>query len=163
VDPAAEAQRLLELLRDGGDPGALGDVSMLPSGFDAASRDEIARQFGEDFAEALVGLEPGGWVGPIRSPFGIHLVRVTERQPARQPALAEIRERVLAEWREQRRREAREQVYLRLRERYEVVMEAGAQTGLQPDRGSPTESAAVRGDSVAAQGTLMPEAAGQKP
>jgi hypothetical protein len=163
ADPAAEAQRLLELLRDGADPGALGDVSMLIPGLEAASPDEIARQFGQDFTQALEGLEPGGWVGPIRSTYGAHLVRVSQRQPARQPALAEIRDAVLAEWRDRRRREAREQAYQRLRERYEIVVEAGAQNALQPPDGeSPTESAAIRGDSVAAQGTLMPEGAGQR-
>jgi hypothetical protein len=126
-DPAAEAQRLLELLRDGADPDGLGDVSMLLPGLESATPEEIARQFGEDFAEALVGLQPGGWVGPVRSAFGTHLVRVSQRQPARQPALAEIRDAVLAEWRDQRRREAKEQAYQRLRERYEVVMEPSAQ------------------------------------
>jgi len=144
VDPAAEAQRLLELLRSGADPAVLGDPSMLSSSFDDLGRDEIARQFGEDFAEALVALEPGGWVGPIRSPFGVHLVRVTQRQPARQPALAEIRERVLAEWRDQRRREAREQAYQRLRERYQIVMDGETQGGPLPDGGSPAGSASAQ-------------------
>ena len=139
ADPAAEAQRLLELLRDGADPGALGDVSMLIPGLDAASLDEVAGQFGEDFSDALEGLELGGWVGPIRSPFGVHLVLVSQRQPARQPPLAEIRDTVLAEWRDQRRREAREQAYLRLRERYEVVMETEAPPGSR-DAGVATAS-----------------------
>jgi len=142
-DPAAEALRLLELLRSGADPGALGDVSMLISGFDTATPEEIARQFGQDFAEALVGLEPGGWVGPIRSAFGVHLVRVSQRQPARQPALAEIRDAVLAEWRDQRRREAREQAYQRLRERYQIVMEGATQGGPLPDGASPAGSASA--------------------
>jgi len=128
-DPAAEAQRLLELLRSGADPDGLGDVSMLLTGLESATPEEIARQFGEDFAEAMVGLQPGGWVGPVRSAFGTHLVRLSQRQPARQPALAEIRDAVLAEWRDQRRREAKEQAYQRLRERYEVVMEPAAQAG----------------------------------
>ena len=141
ADPAAEAQRLLGLLRDGGDPGALGDVSMLIPGLDAASQDEIARQFGEGFAEALLGLEPGGWVGPIRSTFGLHLVRVSQHQPARQPALAEIREAVLAEWRDQRRREAKEQAYQRLRERYDIVMETDVADGPGADVETPAASA----------------------
>jgi hypothetical protein len=123
ADPAAEAQRLLELLRDGADPGALGDVSLLVPGLDSATPEEIARQFGENFADELAALEPGGWVGPVRSPFGVHLVRVSQRQSARQPALAEIRDAVLVEWRDQRRREAREQAYQRLRERYDIVMQ----------------------------------------
>jgi hypothetical protein len=129
AEPEAEAQRQLELLRNGADPNGLGDVSMLIAGIDAASPQEISREFGENFAEALVALELGGWVGPVRSAFGMHLVLIADRQPARQPALAEVRDAVLAEWRDQRRREAKEQAYRRLRERYEVVMEPAAQTG----------------------------------
>ena len=144
ADPAAEAQRLLELLRAGADPGALGDVSMLTPGLDGASPEEIARQYGEDFAEALLALEPGAWAGPVRSPFGIHLVRVSQHQPARQPALAEIRDAVLAEWRDQRRREAREQAYQRLRERYQIVMDGETQGGRLPDGGSPAGSASAQ-------------------
>jgi hypothetical protein len=144
ADPAAEAQRLLELLRDGADPATLGDVSMLTPGLDGSSPEEIARQYGEDFAEALLALEPGAWAGPVRSPFGIHLVRVSQHQPARQPALAEIRDAVLAEWRDQRRREAREQAYQRLRERYQIVMDGEMQGGPLPDGGSPAGSASAR-------------------
>ena len=140
-DPAAEAQRLLRLLRNGADPGTLGEVSMLVPGMDAASPDEITRQFGKDFADALVVLEPGDWVGPIGSAFGIHLVRVAEHRPARQPALAEIRGAVLAEWRDQRRREAKEQTYQRLRERYEVIMELDADGEPRPAGASPSTAA----------------------
>jgi hypothetical protein len=126
-DPQIEAQRLLDLLHGGTDPTGLGDVTMLAPGFDTATPDQIARQFGDTFTEAIVGLEPGRWEGPLPSPFGLHLVLVTERLPGRQPALAEVRDAVLAEWRAQRRREAREQAYERLRERYEVVVESEAQ------------------------------------
>jgi hypothetical protein len=129
--PAAEAERLLELLRGGADPAGLGDVPMLTPGLDAARRDEIAREFGGEFTDALAELEAGGWVGPLPSPFGLHLVLVTAHEPGRQPALSEVREEVLAEWRDQRRREAKEQAYLGLRERYEVVVEPAMPTGQQ--------------------------------
>ena len=160
-DTAAEAQRLLELLRSGADPDGLGDVSLLIPGVDAATPEEIARQFGQDFAEALVGLDPGGWVGPIRSAFGVHLVRVSRRQPARQPALTEIRDAVLAEWRDQRRREAREQAYQRLRERYQIVMDGATQGGPLPDGGSPAGSASAqsgKADGVIAAAPDLPAA-----
>jgi len=162
-DPAAEAQRLRELLRDGAAPAELGDVSMLIPGMDAASPDVIARQFGEDFAAALLTLEPGGWVGPVRSTFGLHLVRVSQRQQPRQPALAEVRDAVLTEWRDQRRNEAREEAYRRLRERYEVVMEPGAEGQARSGVGATVGSAAVRDDSVAVRTTPMTEARGQRP
>lgn len=123
ADPTAEAQRLLKRLRGGADASALGDVSMLVPGLNNATSEDIDRQFGENFARELAVLEPGSWSGPIRSSFGLHLVRVSQYQPARQPALAEIRDAVAAEWRDQRRREAREQAYQRLRERYDIVMQ----------------------------------------
>lgn len=162
-DPAAEAQRLLQLLRNGADPGTLGEVSMLIPGLDAASPDEVARQFGKDFADALVALEPGGWVGPIGSSFGIHVVRVAEHRPARQPALAEIRDAVLAEWRNQRRREAKEQAYQRLRERYEVVMQLDADGEPRPVGASPSTAATAptgkeEGDNAAAPDAPMDRA-----
>jgi hypothetical protein len=162
-DPVAEAQRLRELLRDGADPSALGDVSMLISGLDAASPDVIARHFGEDFAAALLALEPGGWVGPVRSTFGLHLVRVSEHRPPSQPALAEVRDLVLAEWRDQRRSEAREEAYGRLRERYEVVMEPEAGDQAVPGGAATAASAAVRDGSVAVRTTPMTEATGERP
>jgi len=127
--PDVEVERLLALLRSGADAMELGDVSMLATGFDTATTDEIVRQFGADFVAALEGLEPGTWAGPVLSPFGMHLVRVTARQPARQPALAEIRDAVLAEWEDQQRAKAKEQAYRRLRERYEVVVETQAPPG----------------------------------
>lgn len=135
-DPAAEARRVLELLQSGEDPDRFGDVSMLTARFDGASPDDVARVFGGDFVDTLAGIEPGVWHGPVRSPFGLHLVRITERLSARLPALEEIRDAVMAEWRDQQRREAREQAYERLRERYEVVVEpATAERQATPESG----------------------------
>ena len=124
-DPAVEAERLLNRLRNGADPVGLGDATLHTTRFDAVTLGEVRRQFGADFADTLEGLDPGVWSLPVRSPFGIHLILVSERRPTRRPALAEIHDEVLAEWRDQRRRETREQAYLRLRDRYEIVIEAG--------------------------------------
>jgi hypothetical protein len=127
--PGAEAERLLAGLRAGVDPAGLGDATMLGHAFDGASPDEITRQLGADFADALVDLDPGAWSDPVRSGFGMHLVLVTERRPAGRPELSEIREAVLREWRDARDRKAKEQAYRRLRERYEIVVEPGARAG----------------------------------
>ncbi|MEM1414344.1 MAG: peptidyl-prolyl cis-trans isomerase, partial [Myxococcota bacterium] len=53
------------------------------------------------FAE---GLEAGGhgfWFGPLESPYGAHLVVVTEREDARLPELAAVRGAVRELWREE--------------------------------------------------------------
>jgi hypothetical protein len=156
-DPAAVAERLLDALRAGADIAGLGDPSMLASSLGASTRSETARQFGDDFADAVAELEPGVWSGPVHSPYGMHLVLVTKREPGRHPALAEIRDAVLAEWRDERRQEAREQVYQRLRERYEIVMEPGA-AGRSPAGSGVVRTAQGGGAAAAAPARAAPEA-----
>jgi hypothetical protein len=92
----------------------------------------------------------------------MHLVRVSQRQPARQPALAEIRDAVLAEWRDRRRREAREQAYRRLRERYEVVMQPAAE-GEAPDTPATVRSVDQANAVAATPRAQADRAAGERP
>jgi len=119
----ADATRLLQQLRGGADPAALGDVSLLGQTFDGLSQPEVARQFGDAFAEALLNLEQGRWLGPIPSGLGAHLVQVGGRQPARRPTLDEVRPLVLRDWQDQQRRAQKEQAYARLRQRYAITVE----------------------------------------
>ncbi len=137
----AEAAGLLERLRAGADPAGVGDVTLLEHAFDDASRPEIARQFGAAFADSVLEVEQGQWLGPIRSGLGAHLVLVTDRQPARLPTLAEVRPQVLREWQDARRREQKEQAYARLRERYQISVE--------PAEGPQTPTSSASPDSVA--------------
>jgi len=133
----AEAAGLLERLRAGADPAGLGDATLLGQAYDDMSQPEVERQFGAAFAEALLHLEPGQWLGPVPSGLGAHLVLVTDRQPARLPALAEVRPQVLRDWQDQRRREQKEQAYARLREGYEITVEpAPAVTTLSAGSGA---------------------------
>jgi hypothetical protein len=135
-----EAARLLVVLQEdpsGADADAAGDPLPLRAELSEASESEVERTFGNDFAEALRDVEPGRWQGPIASAYGLHLVFVRARTPARHPTLDEIRERVQSEWLVQRRREANESVYRRFRERYEVVIEEVGAAGSAA--GSPAE------------------------
>ena len=88
-----------------------------------ASQFEIARIFGDPFAQQLAGLEPGGWTGPIYSGYGGHLVQVSAKQPAYLPELAEIRDQVEREFLAERRRELKDTTYQKLLENYEIVVE----------------------------------------
>lgn len=95
---AGDAARLLDELRargvtpDGaasfGDPSARGHVI-------GGAHDAVARAYGDDFARALDALPAGGWQGPLASPFGLHLVWIEERTPARVPPFEELRGRAL--------------------------------------------------------------------
>ena len=87
------------MLARGGDWQKLGAQISLPQSADNADRVEIARDFGESFATALVGVKVGEWTGPIASGFGQHLVRVRKLSAGRKPELSNLRQRVENDWR----------------------------------------------------------------
>ncbi len=99
-----------------------GDTFLLDFDFSALSLAEIGGLFGREFADAVTGLEPGAWHGPVRSGYGLHLVRIVAREDPRQPSLAEVRDRVLGELESERRLRMNDEIYQRFRERYEIVV-----------------------------------------
>ena len=118
-----DAARFLAQLRAGEDPTKLGDSSMLPSALPLTTEQGVAAQFGESFATSVFAHGDDGWFGPIASPLGAHIVLILSRQPAHDPVLADVRDKVRSDWIEARRRDQREQFQSRLRHRYEVVVE----------------------------------------
>ena len=65
----------------------------------------------------------------MESGYGLHLVLVRERTPARLPDLAEVRDAVANEWRAVRQEEANRAFYEALRARYEVTVERPQSAG----------------------------------
>jgi len=125
LDPQREgegrAEELLARLRaNPDDADAAGDPTLLPRSLERASAREIEGTFGEGFARALAGLDVGDWSGPHVSSYGLHLVRVREREAGRLPSLDEIRPVVEREWSTEQRRELNERFERGLRERYEI-------------------------------------------
>ncbi len=119
-----DADTLLARLTDGDvAAAALGDPILLPPSLDGASRSEVARLFGDPFAQHLGDVPVGRWSGPLASAYGLHLVLVRERLDGRVPALAEIRDAVEREWRADRRAAASEAAWSRVRKEYDVSVE----------------------------------------
>jgi parvulin-like peptidyl-prolyl isomerase len=121
VERAAAAAKSA-LLR-GADPSRIGRASMLPVQVKASRLDLVAREFGPTFAGQLEKLPAHEWIGPIRSDFGAHLVRVAEFVPGALPPLEAVRTAVTRQWEDERRAVARSESYRKVRERYEVVIE----------------------------------------
>ena len=121
----ADARELLIAFK--GDPSidasTLGDHILLEYGYTDVSMREIANMFGQQFAAAVVDLEPEVWSGPIESGYGVHLVFVDERREARLPELDEVRDQVRREWDNARRVDATEMFFSNLLARYEIVIE----------------------------------------
>lgn len=86
----------------------------------------MARLFGEGFARQLEPLPLGTWSGPVRSPYGLHLVLVEARSEPFLPPLEAVRAEVAREVAAERARAAHEAFVAGLRERYQVVVEMPA-------------------------------------
>ena len=114
------------------DPASLGDATLLPHDMTSVDQSEVARTFGQEFADGLADIEPGAWTGPVASGFGLHLVRVLERTRARAPALDEVRGAVTREWQYARRQELDDQFYRSLRAQYTVKVQLP--DWLEPDQ-----------------------------
>lgn len=123
VDPAADARAALAALPE--DISTIGDSFLLGRSFDARPRARVADRFGEAFAAALGEAPEDTWAGPIESPFGQHLVRVTTREPGALPPLSEVRDAVRQEVVRELRAEAARALERELIERYEVVRDRG--------------------------------------
>jgi hypothetical protein len=108
---------------DQGSKAAWGDATLLPAEMTSVSAAEIERNFGTDFAAALADLPVGAWSGAIESDFGVHLVRLQQREPAVIPALAQVRVAVERDLLRERMKAADEAHYRALRARYTVRIE----------------------------------------
>jgi hypothetical protein len=106
----------------GADRLDLGDPTLLPRSMPLASVSVIDRSFGEDFGKQLAQLPLNVWSGPLKSPYGLHLVRVTERAEGYDPPLTEVRGAVERNWRDGKRDAFRKAEYERLRDQYEIVL-----------------------------------------
>ena len=124
----AAAERMAGDLRQqlvaGADPSTLGDPFLRGRDFPLRTERDLAGIFGAPFAAQVMALPPGDWSGPLRSSYGLHLVRVTEHIPGRQPSLNEARVAVFRDWQEERRAAANAAALARLRQRYEVSIES---------------------------------------
>ncbi|HEY8518781.1 MAG TPA: peptidylprolyl isomerase [Gammaproteobacteria bacterium] len=118
-----DVEAALEALRGGADPASVGDRTPLRDRYDAAPREQVRVLFGEAMTDALFAAEPGQWVGPFASDFGLHVARVHERTASRIPPYEEIRAEVAETFAADRRERANAEEYARMRARYDVVIE----------------------------------------
>lgn len=122
----SEAERILAGLVAGrvpADPQELGDPTLLPPAMQSASPQEIANTFGTEFAQQVDEAPVGQWSGPLVSGFGLHLVKVDERQAGSLPTLADIRPIVLREWQADKQQISNAAFLARLRAKYNVRVE----------------------------------------
>ncbi len=119
-----DASEVLVALAGGEDPARLGDPFIAGQSARLRSERQLRDLFGLAFAREAMGLQAGEWV-PVRSSYGLHLVRVDERVAGAGPDLEEVRERVREDWLRDARAEANRRALASLRSRY--LIEGGVE------------------------------------
>jgi len=120
---AADASAVRTQLLNGVAPATLGEPFLRGREFRLASEAELAGVFGPAFAASVMALPLDVWSEPLRSSFGWHLVRVTERKAGHVPRLDEVRLLVRRDWQEQERETVNREALDRLRRRYEIQVD----------------------------------------
>ncbi len=118
-----------------------GDPFMLQYDFTLETPFEVARLFGQGFAEQIFQTETDNWQGPIESGYGLHLVQINEKVEARMPELAAVIDKVRIDYMFEQRQKTNKAIYERFKERYEIVIEnmpdkSGTAEAKQADRSS---------------------------
>lgn len=112
----------LDALVAGRAPEEIGRATLLPQQFGPAARNPVDGVYGSGFFERVMAVEPGDWAGPVASGFGVHLVRVTDRDPGAVPDFDDVREEVEADWRKIETDRLSERIMQELRADYEVIL-----------------------------------------
>lgn len=100
------------------------DPSLVPAQLPLSSERALASRLGPNFAEAALRAPPGRWVGPIESAYGLHVVWVHRRVPARDPSVDEARRELRASWRAERERAALRNALATLRKSVQISLPA---------------------------------------
>ena len=90
--------------------------------FTRQSPQQLARQFGSEFVANLEAAnpQPGSWVGPLRSTYGLHYVWVSAVEPARDATLEEVRAQLVRDLESRARDRALREGIAAMRDDYEI-------------------------------------------
>ncbi len=113
--------------------------------------DYLRKEFGPEFAQAVVQLPVGAWQGPIHSGFGWHLVFIDTAMPSRAPAFEEIEPDVKQAWLGDQKAKAVKKAYEDMRTKYTVLMPAA------PPEGAADSAAVVKAQLKAAAARMIPD------
>jgi hypothetical protein len=124
-DAAADAKSALIALRsDAAAAWSLGDAFPIGAEVRDGQMESVGGQFGRQFAATIFAQKPGEWHGPIASSYGLHLVRVTKLEAARQLDYSEAEPKLREYWRDEQRRQTNQRYFTSLLGKYGVVVDA---------------------------------------
>jgi parvulin-like peptidyl-prolyl isomerase len=132
VGRAKEARAMLVAESSASEEAFAGDPTLLPGSMDLTDADIVATTFGKEFVEGLQSAPHGQWVGPVNSPFGIHLVFVERKVAGHTPLLEDVKAEVRLDWESARRKEIANKRYADMRKQYDVRVVGPSDTATAP-------------------------------
>jgi parvulin-like peptidyl-prolyl isomerase len=124
----ADAERALARLagqpQDSKLAGALADPFMFQDYYGDRTSEQLGKEFGPQFAQAVAQLKPGSWQGPVESGYGWHLVFVDSVVPGRVPAFEEVEPEVKTAWLGDQKAQSWSKAYDDMRAKYTVLLPA---------------------------------------
>jgi hypothetical protein len=133
-DASADARAALSLISaDSEARPPEGDPLPLESEYVDINVQGVSSLFGPDFARTVWELTPGSWSGPVTSGYGVHLVVVLRRDQGEPRRFEDVRKTVLDDWRTWKAVETNEAFLGKLRNKYGVVVDAGAKLLLEQE------------------------------
>ena len=108
-----------------------GDPLMFASVQESVTALELEKQFGSDFTAEVLSLPEQTWSGPVRSGYGLHLVKLSDRKSGWIPALDEVRDKVESDLLYEARNAAQEQGFQEIAGKYRVAISERAEQMLQ--------------------------------
>jgi peptidyl-prolyl cis-trans isomerase C len=131
-DAARALAKLAGQPQDSKRAASLADPFMSQDYYRDRTSEEMAKEFGPQFALAIFQLKPGSWRGPIESGYGWHLVFVDSLIPGRIPDFEEVESDVKIAWLGEQKEQAWRKAYQDMRAKYTVLLPA------IPDRAAAT-------------------------
>ncbi len=126
-----DAREAMGVIIKQGGAEELGDRFMLPSYFSTLTQNDIRNNFGAEFASAIFELKLGEWLGPIPSPYGVHLVYVHEEVPAQAPTPRDIEDQVRLDLNKERHMESSERLLPELPRKVRCGLRSGGRARLR--------------------------------
>jgi len=124
----AEAQ-LIRIRRQALRPGEAvrqGDSFVVSPHVIAQSPAQVEKVFGAELATTVETAETRTWIGPVPSPYGLHLIWIEARTPGTPPPFDRVRERVLERWQDEQRTRRVAALVHDLEQRYPVRVDSAA-------------------------------------
>ncbi len=126
----SDGETQLARLRSGGTAPAQaaqsGDSFTVPPHVVGQSRAQIEKLFGAEVARAVEHGDTGQWIGPVQSPYGVHLLWIERREPGAIPPLNAVRQQVVERWLDETRARRVAELLNDLERRYPLRVESAA-------------------------------------